>query len=88
MGGAREKVDGKKTVQLDDQEATVTRAEHGIRMKIQKDADDNLRDRMEKEDKITRNNIETLRSDVVKLNAEVVGMKSRQLESAASTVAA
>ena len=65
-------------VEPDDREAAFSQAEDRIWVVVQKD-----------EDKNTTNNIETLRSDVVKLSAEeVVCMKKRHQGSAASTVAA
>ena len=51
-----------------------------------------LKSRMDREDKVTTNYIEALRSDIVRVSAkmaeEVVCMKSRHHGSAASTVAA
>ena len=85
-----EKVDG-KIVQPDNKEAVFTQAEHRIKMAVQRDADERWRNHMDKEDKITTNTIEVLRSDVVtlwaKLSEEVVCMESRHHGSAASTVA-
>ena len=76
----------------DDREVVVSQAEHRIRVAVQEDVDEKWRSRMESEDNITENNIETPRSGVVRLSAklteEVVCMKSRHQRSAASTVAA
>ena len=75
----------------DDKEATVTQAEHRIKLAVQRDAGERWRNRMDKEKTITTNTIEALRSDVVRLSAklseEVVYMKSRHHGSAACTVA-
>ena len=80
-----------KIVEPTGKEATVTQAEHWIKMAVQRDADERRRDRMDKEDRISTNTIDALRSDVVRLSAklseEVVCMKSRHHGSAASTVA-
>ena len=43
---------------------------------------------MEKEDKITTNRVETLKSQVLRLSEEVVCMKNRHRGSASSTAAA
>ena len=76
----------------DDKEAAVTQAEHRIKLAVQRDADERWRNRMDKENRITTNTIEALRSEVTRLSAqlseEVVCMRSRQHGSAASTVAA
>ena len=81
-----------KIVEPDDREDVVSQSEHRIRVAVQKDVDEKWRSRMEREDKITKNNIETPRSGVVRLRAklteEVVCMKNRHQGSAASTVAA
>ena len=49
----------------DDREAVVTQAEHRIKLAVQRDADERWRNCMDKEDRITTNTIEALRSDVV-----------------------
>ena len=51
-------------MQPDDKEAVITEAEHRIKMAVQKDADEKWKNRMDKEDKITANTIEPLRSDM------------------------
>ena len=75
----------------DDKEAVVTQAEHRIKLAVQRDADERWRHRMDKEDRIPTNTIEALRSDVVRLSAqlseEVVCLRSRHHGRAASTVA-
>ena len=85
-----EKKVGGKMVQLDDKEAEVTQAEHRIKLAVQRDADERLGNRMDKEDRITASTFEVLRSEVTRLSAklseEVVCMKSRYHGSAASTV--
>ena len=60
-----------KIVQPDDREAAVTKAEHRIRMAFQKDADGKWKNRMDREDKVAANNIEAVRSDVVRLNTKM-----------------
>ena len=75
----------KKIVKPDDEEVTVTQAEHRIRMMVQKEVEEIWRGRMEWEDKIHTNNVETLLSELARLSEEVVCLKSR---SRASTMAA
>ena len=79
-----------KVVHPDDEEAAVTHAEFRIRVAVQKDIEERWKTRVENEDKITTNALETLRSEVAKMSAkmadEVVCMKHRHQGSAASTV--
>ena len=77
-----------KIVEPDSTEATTTLAEHRIRASVQHEMEKNWKDRMEKEDKITTNKVETLHSQIVRLSEEAVCMKNTHHESAASTVAA
>ena len=56
---------------------TLTAAEHRIRHSVRSEKEKIWKDRMEKEDKITTNSVETLKSQVLRLNEEVVCMKNR-----------
>ena len=79
-----------KNVHPDDKDAAITQAEFRIRVVVQKDVEERWKTRMDNEDKITTNAIETLRSEVTKMSSkiaeEVVCMKNRHQGSAASTV--
>ena len=87
-----------KIVQLEpgSKEGTITMTENRMCTNVQKEMEKVWRERMDREDKITTTNIETLRSEVhledirmsARLNEEVVCMKNRHQGSAASTVAA
>ena len=52
------------------QGAAITQAEFRIRVAVQKDVEERWKIRMENEDKITTNAIETLRSEVAKMSAK------------------
>ena len=77
-----------KIVEPDSKETTITLAGHRMRQSAQHEMEKTWKDRMEEEDKITTNKVETLHSQVVRLSEEVVCMKNRHHGSAASTVAA
>ena len=66
-----------KIVEPDSKETTTTSAEHLIRQSAQHEMEKLWKDRMEKEDKITTNKVETLHSHVVRLSEEVVCMKKQ-----------
>ena len=78
-------VDGKlqeeKTVHPDDREAAITQAKFRIRRAVQREEDERWKNRTANEDKITRNVIEVLRTDLNKMSAkmaeEVVCMQNR-----------
>ena len=58
-----------KFMEPGDREVAVTQAEHRIRMVVLKDADETWKSHKEREEG-TSNNIEALRSDVVRLSAK------------------
>ena len=58
-------------MQPDDKEAVITRAEHRIKMAVQRDADERWKNRMANEDKITMNTIEVLRTEVNRISAKM-----------------
>ena len=74
----------------DDKEAAITQAEFRVQVAVQKDVEERWKIRMENEGKITTNAIDLLRSDLKKMSSkmteEVVCLKGRHQDSAASTV--
>ena len=75
-------------IEPDSKEGTIANAERRIRMSVQREIEKIWKDRMESEDKFTTNMVETLKSELQRLNDEVVFMNNRPNGSAASTVAA
>ena len=84
-----EKKWGSKIAQLEpsSRDGVISSAEFRIRKKVEETVDKNWKDRMEKEDKIMKNKVETLHSIVDRLEQEVTTLKGKHSISAASTVA-
>ena len=78
-----------KIVQLEpsSRDGVISSAEFRIRNNVEEAVDKNWKDRMEKEDKIMINRVETLHSIVDRLEQEVTTLKGKHSISAASTVA-
>ena len=84
-----EKKWGSKIAQLEpgSRDGVISSAEFRIRKEVEETVDKNWKDRMEKEDKIMINKVETLHSIVDRLEQEVTTLKGKHSISAASTVA-
>ena len=74
-------------LELASQDGVISNAEFRILKKVKEKVDRNWKERMEKEDKIVTNKVETLHTVVDRLEQEVTSLKGEYSISAASTVA-